>query len=179
MRCARHVVVNALLDSMKPNTAYTAAGAARMIGTSRRVVDQALRRMATTGQLGVRSVGGGRVYFTDQAAADAFGAADAAELAEQLRARKALNLAAANNRLKAAGMHRNKVAKLRPSVPAPVHIPKPAPIERPVDVSRAVWTIAPTPPSRFAVDPKSITPGAFVVDMPAGRWSDYAVRGAA
>ena len=79
MRCARHVVVNALLDSMKPNTAYTAAGAARMIGTSRRVVDQALRRMATTGQLGVRSVGGGRVYFTDQAAADAFGAADAAE----------------------------------------------------------------------------------------------------
>ena len=179
MTWARHSITAALLAGMQPKTAYTAAGLSRMIGTTRRAADQALRRMAATGPLGVRSIGGGRVYFTTQADADEFGAADAAELADQLRQRRAENLAANNNRLRAAGMHRNQVVKPRPSVPAPVHIPKPAPIDRPVDMSRAVWTIAKTPIGRFAVDPDSIERGAFVVDMPAGRWSDYAVRGAA
>ena len=171
-----YVVVNAIRASMKAGIGYTAAGVARMIGTHRRATDQALRRMATAGQIGMRRIGGGRVYFTTQAAADAFGAEEAAALAEQVRSMRAETLAATNRRLKAAGMHRNRVVKPRPSVPAPVHIPPPPKITREVDMSQAVVTICKTPVGRFAVDPADVVPGAFLLDLPAGRWSDYALR---
>ena len=167
----------ALLAGMRPNTAYTAAGLARMIGRTRRTVDQALRRMASRGRLGLLRVGGGCVYFTSQADADAYGARDAAALAEQIRLKRAENLAATNRRLKANSVgKRGKLPTARPSVPAPVVIAEPAKDDRPADMSRAEWTIAPTPVCRFAVDPASIEPGAFLLDMPAGRWSDYAAR---
>lgn len=172
----RYAVANAVRRSMKPGIGYTAAGVARMIGTHRRATDQALRRMATAGQIGMRRIGGGRVYFTTQAAADAFGAEEAAALAAQVRSMRAEALAATNRRLKAAGMHRNQVVKPKPSVPAPVHIPSPPKVAREVDMSRAVLTICKTPVGRFAVDPADIVPGAFLVDLPAGRWSDYALR---
>lgn len=171
-----YVVVDAVLAGMKPGIGYTAAGMAWMIGVHRRATDQALRRMATNGQIGMRRIGDGRVYFTTQAAADAFSAEDSAALAEQARQRKADSLAAINRRLKAAGMHRNRVTPARPSVPVGVHIPKQAAVDRPIDMSQAVMTIAKTPACRFAVDPDSITPGAFLLDLPAGRWSDYALR---
>ena len=176
MSGGRNPVTSAVLASMKPGTGYTAAGMAHMIGTTRRATDQALRRMATTGQIGMRRIGGGRVYFTTQAAADAFGTEEAAALAEQVRSQRAETLAATNRRLKAAGMHRNRVVKPKPSVPASVHIPEPPKIARPVDMSQAVLTVAKTPVGRFAVDPADITPGAFLLDLPAGRWSDYALR---
>ena len=173
---ARRGVMPAVLAGMKPQIPYTAVGLAWMIGATRRAVDQALRRMAVVGRVGVRSVGGTRVYFTSQLDADAFGGRDAEAPAEQARQRRAENLAASGRRLRAAGMHRNRVVPARPSVPVGVYIPKQPVVDRLIDMSRAVMTIAKTPACRFAVDPASITPGAFLLDLPAGRWSDYALR---
>lgn len=178
----RQPVAGALLAMMQPDTAYTAAGLAQAIGCTRMAAYQALGRMAAKNTIGQRWVGGGNVYFASPEMAAAFGAQAAAALAEQLRHKRAANLAANNARVMAT-VDRNRVRPEKPGRAAPVVIVGPAPeskcAPRPVDMSRAVWTIAPTPLARFAVDPGSIEPGAFVVDMPAGRWSDYAVRGAA
>lgn len=178
----RQPVADALLAMMQPHTAYTAAGLARTIGCTRMAAYQALGSMAAKKTIGLRLVGGGNVYFASQAMADDFGAQAAAALAEQLRHKRAANLAANNARVMAT-VDRNRVHPTRPGRPAPVVIAAPAPeskrAARPVDMSRAVWTIAPTPLARFAVDPTTIVPGAFLVDMPPGRWSDYALRGAA
>jgi hypothetical protein len=179
MSAGRPVMVP-LLAMMQPHTPYTAPGLAQAIGCRRMAAYQALERMAGNGQIGRRVVGGGNVYFCTQEQADQFSARDAAELADQLRRKRAENLATNNARVMAT-VDRNRVRREKPGRPAPVVIAVPAPdLEpRPVDMSTAVWTIAKTPLARFAVDPASIEPGAFVVDLPAGRWSDYAVRGAA
>jgi hypothetical protein len=181
MSTGRPVMVP-LLAMMKPHTPYTAPGLAQAIGCRRMAAYQALERMAGKQQIGRRVVGGGNVYFCTQEQADEFSTRDAAVLAEQLRHKRAENLATNKARVMAT-VDRNRVRKERPGRPAPVVIAQPPPesksAPRPVDMSSAVWTIAKTPVCRFAVDPASIKPGAFVIDMPAGRWSDYAVRGAA
>ena len=175
-------VMAPLLAMMQPHTPYTAPGLAQAIGCRRMAAYQALERMAGAGQIGRRVVGGGNVYFCTQAQADEFSARDAAVLADQLRHKRAENLASNNARVMAT-VDRNRVRKQRPGRPAPVVIAEPPPpaahAPSPVDMSRAVRTIAKTPPGRFEADPTTITPGSFVIDMPAGRWSDYAVRGAA
>lgn len=176
----RQPVASALLAMMQPHTAYTAAGLARAIGCTRMAAYQALGRMAAKHAIGQRWVGGGNVYFASPEMAAAFGARAVAALAEQLRHKRAANLAA-NKARPMATVDRNRVLPAKPGRAAPVVIAAPESNREPcpVDMSRAVWTIAPTPICRFAVDPDSIEPGGFLVDMPAGRWSDYAVRGAA
>ena len=178
MRAASQPVTAMLLAAMQPGTGYTSGGLSRQIGCTRMAAYQALGRMAARGQVGLRIIGGGNVYFASPADADAFGAQAAAELAQQLRDKRAQNLE--TNKARAPKARRNQVAPQKPGRPAPVVIADPLPMERAVDMSAAVWTIAKTPTSRFAVDPASIKPGAFLLDdMPAGRWSDYALKEAA
>jgi hypothetical protein len=179
MSAAPLPVTAMVLAAMQPKTGYTSGGLSRQIGCTRMAAYQALGRMAARGQVGLRIIGGGNVYFASPADADAFGADAAAQLAQQLRDKRAENLETNKARATRAG-RRNQVAPAKPGQPAPVVIAAAVPMDRTVDMSAAVWTIAPTPVSRFAVDPASIKPGAFLLDdMPAGRWSDYAVKEAA
>lgn len=173
-------VMAALLSAMQPNTAYTAAGLAKTIGCRRIAAHQALVRMATKGRIGMRRVGG-NAYFASQAMADEFGAQAAAVLADALRQQRVDKLRASNARAMGS-IDRNRLPRQKPGRAAPVVIaevpPEPKHAPRPVDMSQAVWTIATTPLDRFSVDPATVQPGSFVIDMPPGRWSDYAVRGA-
>ena len=173
MNWVRGTLNDALHAALQPG-ANTAADIAKAIGCTRMAAYQALKRMGDRRQIGVRIIGGGNVYFRTPAEADEFGASAAAVLADQLRRKRAENLEH-NKRRPSAMAERNQVVKQKPGKPAPVVIIPAPQVERPVDMSRAVLTTAKTPPGRFEADPAAIVPGAFLVDMPPGRWSDYAV----
>lgn len=161
---------------MQPGIGYTSVGIARAVGATRAVVGQCLRRMVADQCVWQVPAGRDHLYFnTEQGAADC----TAAEAAALVQRQAAPRSPASKQARAAAAARRYAVVPPKPGRPAGVLL-TPAPTEpQPVDMSGAVWTRAKRPLDRFEVDPASVAPGAFVTDLPAGRWSDYAVRGAA
>ena len=155
-----------VLALIKPGQAYTFAGIAACVKASRTALGNALHRMCISGQLAKLKIGPDVLYFASASDADAFGAAErqAFSIARLEQRRASLTgLSKKGHEARAKLALRCAVVPAKEARPAPVTITctRKSWADRPVDMSRAVVTVAQTPKPRFWIDPADRVVGGF------------------
>ena len=147
-----------VLALIKHGQAYTSIGIAACINASRKSVWNSLLRMCKAGQIAMLKFGPDVLYFKSSADAEAFSVFEREEFcALRLEQRRAILASMSKKgheaRAKLA-VKRYAVVPAKEARPAPVTITctRQAWADRPVDMSRAVVTVAATPKPRFGAD---------------------------